>query len=71
MGGCGTNAFNAGWGANDAAGYIPKEICRSLITVRHQLALADNRDSVDAMQRQISGRGCDFSPSEKSKPRKP
>lgn len=65
-----TNAFNAGWGANDAARYIPKEICTSLVNVRHQLALADNRAAVDAIQRQMSGRGCDFSPPEKPKPRK-
>jgi hypothetical protein len=54
------NAYGAGWDASRAAGYLPinEQVCRSLANVRHQLALAHRQPALDALQRQMTARGC-------------
>jgi hypothetical protein len=54
------NAYGAGWNASRDAGYQPINVlvCRSLTNVRHQLAIAHRQPALDAMQREMTARGC-------------
>jgi hypothetical protein len=56
------NAFNTGWSASRDAGYQPinVQVCQSLTNVRHHLALAHRQPDLDAMQREMTARGCAF-----------
>ena len=56
------NAYGAGWSASRDAGYQPVnlQVCQSLVNVRHHLALAHRQSDLDAMQREMTTRGCTF-----------
>jgi hypothetical protein len=54
------NAYGAGWSASRDAGYEPVnlQVCKSLANVRHQLAIAHRQPALDALQREMTARGC-------------
>jgi hypothetical protein len=54
------NAYGTGWNASRNAGYQPinVQVCQSLANVRHQLAIAHRQPALDAMQREMTARGC-------------
>jgi hypothetical protein len=54
------NAYDAGWNASRDAGYQPinLQVCKSLANVRHQIAIAHRQPDLDAMQREMTARGC-------------
>jgi hypothetical protein len=56
------NAYGAGWSASRDAGYQPVnlQVCQSLANVRHHLALGHRQPDLDAMQREMTARGCAF-----------
>jgi hypothetical protein len=54
------NAYGAGWNDGRNAGYQPVnlQVCQSLANVRHRLAIAHRQPALDAMQREMTARGC-------------
>jgi hypothetical protein len=54
------NAYGAGWNDGRNAGYQPinLQVCQALANVRHQVAITHRQPALDAIQREMTARGC-------------